>query len=273
MADTLTADFRLTHPRGPAIHGQLEMPAMQHSITVLLGSSGCGKTSVLRCLAGLERPQQGRIRFGAEVWFDAERRIHLPPQQRRAGFVFQDYALFSHLSVAGNIAHGLHALPPRERSCRVDEMLQRFDLTAERHRRPREISGGQQQRVALARALVIQPRLLLLDEPLSALDTDLRESLREDLRQHLRALNIPVIMVTHDRAEARLLADQLIIMDQGRVLQAGTFAAVSQQPASDQAAKALGIAPAPGLTAPPSASWKQAGWSPAAAPASPCPPP
>ncbi|MHB1080262.1 MAG: ABC transporter ATP-binding protein [Prosthecobacter sp.] len=254
MADTLTADFLLTHPRGPAIHGQLEMPATQHSITVLLGSSGCGKTTVLRCLAGLERPQQGRISFGAEVWFDSARRIHLPPQQRRVGFVFQDYALFSHLSVADNIAHGLHALPPRERSTRVDAMLQRFDLTAERNRRPREISGGQQQRVALARALVIQPRLLLLDEPLSALDTDLRESLREDLRHHLRALNIPVLMVTHDRAEARLLADQLVIMHRGQVLQAGTVAAVSEQPANDQVAKVLGT------TAPPSASSKPGAW-------------
>lgn len=259
MADTLTADFLLTHPRGPAIHGRLEMPATQHSITVLLGSSGCGKTTVLRCLAGLERPQQGRITFGSEVWFDSERRIHLPPQQRRIGFVFQDYALFPHLSVADNIAHGLHTLPPHERSARVDAMLQRFDLTAERHRRPREISGGQQQRVALARALVIQPRLLLLDEPLSALDTDLRESLREDLRHHLRALNIPVLMVTHDRTEARLLADQLVIMHLGHVLQAGTVAAVSQKPASEQVAKVLGAASVPPLTAPLSASSRPAG--------------
>lgn len=254
MADTLTADFQLTHPRGPAIHGRLEMPATQHSITVLLGSSGCGKTTVLRCLAGLERPQQGRISFGAEVWFDSTRHIHLPPQQRRIGFVFQDYALFPHLSVADNIAHGLLPLPPHERSIRVEAMLQRFDLTAERHRRPREISGGQQQRVALARALVIQPRLLLLDEPLSALDTDLRESLREDLRHHLRALNIPVLMVTHDRAEARLLADQLIIMHLGQVLQAGTVAVVSQQPANNQVAKVVGT------TAPQSASWTQGVW-------------
>lgn len=252
MADTLTADFHLSHPRGPTIHGLLEMPATQHSITVLLGSSGCGKTSVLRCLAGLERPQQGRITFGAEVWFDAERGIHLPPQQRRIGFVFQDYALFTHLSVADNIAHGLHALPTQERSARVEEMLQRFDLSAERDRRPREISGGQQQRVALARALVIQPRLLLLDEPLSALDTDLRESLREELRQHLRALNIPVLMVTHDRAEARLLGDQLIIMHHGQVLQSGTVAEVSQRPANEQVAKVLGTVSA--LTESPSAS-------------------
>jgi ABC-type branched-subunit amino acid transport system ATPase component len=210
MADTLTADFHLTHPRGPTIHGVLEMPAWRHSVTVLAGPSGGGKTSILRGLAGLERPERGRIVFGEEVWLDADSNTHLSPQQRGIGFVFQDYALFPHLSVADNIAYGLQALPRPLRTGRVDEIIQRFGLEEQRQRRPHRISGGQQQRTALARALVTQPRLLLLDEPLSALDTGLRHDLREELRLHLRALDIPVVLVTHDEAEAQLLADRIV---------------------------------------------------------------
>lgn len=212
MAPSLTANFQFSHPCGPIIHCTLEMPALLHSIAVLFGPSGCGKSSILRCLAGLERPQQGVIRFGHETWFDAGQGIDLPPQLRRIGFVFQDYALFPHLSVADNIGYGLQTATKRERSQCIDEMLQRFSLTEERDRRPSQISGGQQQRVALARALVIKPRLLLLDEPLSALDTDLRNALREELRQHLRALEIPVVLVTHDREEASLVADQIMLL-------------------------------------------------------------
>ena len=212
MADTLTADFHITHPRGPTIHGALEMPAKRHSITVLFGPSGCGKTTVLRCLAGLERPERGRIIFVDDVWFDSDTKTHLSPQKRGIGLVFQDYALFPHLSVAENIAYGLDALPKPERQTRVDEIIQRFGLDEQRHRRPRQISGGQQQRVALARALVTQPRLLLLDEPLSALDTGLRNELRDDLRMQLKALDIPVVLVTHDQAEAELLGEQIIMM-------------------------------------------------------------
>ena len=212
MDDTLTADFHITHPRGPTIHGALEMPAKRHSITVLFGPSGCGKTTVLRCLAGLERPERGRIIFGDDVWFDSDTKTHLSPQKRGIGLVFQDYALFPHLSVAENIAYGLDALPKPERQTRVDEIIQRFGLDEQRHRRPRQISGGQQQRVALARALVTQPRLLLLDEPLSALDTGLRNELREDLRIQLKTLDIPVVLVTHDQAEAELLGEQIIMM-------------------------------------------------------------
>lgn len=213
MADTLTADFTITHPCGPTIHGSLEMPALRHSIAVLFGPSGSGKTTILRCLAGLERPGQGHIRFGDEVWFDAVSKSCLTPQQRGIGFVFQDYALFPHLSVAENIAYGLGKMPKPERLSRVDDTIQRFALEEQRHRRPGQISGGQQQRVALARALVTQPRLLLLDEPLSALDTALRESLREDLRQQLRGVSIPVILVTHDQAEAELLGDQIVMVE------------------------------------------------------------
>jgi len=211
--DSLTARFIKRYPGGTVIHSALEMPAHTHSITVLFGPSGCGKTTVLRCLAGLERIDEGTIRFGGETWADASSQTHLTPQQRGIGFVFQDYALFPHLSVAGNIGYGLHDLPKAERNERVDAILERYGLTGHAAKRPFQISGGQQQRVALARAMVRQPRLLLLDEPLSALDTDLRESLRQDLRETLGTLDIPVVLVTHDRGEAELISDRIVEMN------------------------------------------------------------
>jgi molybdate transport system ATP-binding protein len=222
MADTLTADFQFTHPGGPTIHGALDMAAKQHSIIVLFGPSGCGKTTVLRCLAGLERPGSGKIVFGEETWFDGASRICLSPQRRGIGYVFQEYALFPHLTLAENIAYGLHALPKSEHEQRMQEMMRRFELEELSHRRPWQISGGQQQRVALARALVTQPRLLLLDEPLSALDTRLRTTLREELHRQLKTLQIPVVLVTHDEDEAESLADQVIVLPDIRGNESGS---------------------------------------------------
>ena len=210
--DTLTAVFTKCFPGGAVIRSALTMPALSHHITVLFGPSGCGKTTVLRCLAGLERIDEGAIAVAGEVWADARQGTHRTPQQRGIGFVFQDYALFPHLTVAGNIEYGLRHLPKIERRHRVAEILGRYGLSEQAHQRPGHLSGGQQQRVALARALVRHPRLLLLDEPLSALDTTLRNTLRADLCQSLRSLDIPVILVTHDRPEAELIADQIIEM-------------------------------------------------------------
>jgi molybdate transport system ATP-binding protein len=241
MADPLTADFTKRFEGSLLIHGRVEMPSDHHSITVLFGPSGCGKTTVLRCLAGLEKPERGRIHFGGETWFDAAGNIHLSPQRRGIGLVFQDYALFPHLDVEQNVGYGLRSLAARERASLVGEVLDRYGLAAHARKRPRQLSGGQQQRVALARAIVRRPRLLLLDEPLAALDTALREDLREDLRAQLDALSIPVLLVTHDRAEARLLADQLIVMHQGEVRQAGRAAEVFANPASPEVARALGV--------------------------------
>jgi len=243
MADTLTAHFTKRYPGGAVIHGALETPCRAHNITVLFGPSGCGKTTVLRSLAGLERPEEGRIRFGDELWFDSATGTHLTPQQRGIGFVFQDYALFPHLSVADNIGYALSSLPKKERRTRADEIMTRYGLASHARQFPRQLSGGQQQRVALARAVVRCPRLLLLDEPLSALDTALREDLRADLCEQLRALDLPVILVTHDRAEARLLGDQLIVMHGGCVQQAGKAGDVFSKPANAEAAKALGVSP------------------------------
>ena len=241
MDETLNARFTKRYPGGAVIHGALEQPCRSLHITVLFGPSGCGKTTLLRSIAGLERPEEGSIRFGDELWFDAASKTHLSPQQRGIGFVFQDYALFPHLNVADNIAYALNGLSKNERRVRVEEIMTRYDLTSLSRQFPRQLSGGQQQRVALARAIVRRPRLLLLDEPLSALDTALREDLRADLCQQLRALALPVILVTHDRSEARLLGDQLIVMHNGRVQQAGKAEDVFSQPVNAEVARALGI--------------------------------
>jgi len=200
-------------------------------ITVLFGPSGCGKTTVLRCLAGLERPDSGTIRFGVEFWFGSAGRHPLPPQRRKVGFVPQDYALFPHLSVEQNIGYGLYGLPARESRARVAGTMRWLGLEGLEQRRPGALSGGQQQRVALARALVTRPRLLLLDEPLSALDAPARLRVRNELRPMLRRLSIPTLLVTHDRAEALALGDTLWVMNRGKLLQHGLAHEVFSRPA------------------------------------------
>jgi molybdate transport system ATP-binding protein len=240
MADALIANFTKRFP-GVTIRAELQRPARGHSVTVLFGASGCGKTTVLRCLAGLERPEDGTIQFGSATWFEANRNVCLPPQERGIGFVFQDYALFPHLTVAGNVGYGLGALPASERRRRVNDLLTRFELSAQASQRPRQLSGGQQQRVALARALAARPRLLLLDEPLSALDAALREQLRGELRRLLAACDIPVLLVTHDRDEALALGDHLVVMCDGRVRQSGSILDVFSRPIDAEVAKAVRV--------------------------------
>jgi molybdate transport system ATP-binding protein len=241
MADALTARFTKRFPGGAVIRGELSRPASGPSVTVLFGPSGCGKTTVLRCLAGLERPEEGSIQFAAETWFDARQGFCLAPQQRGIGYVFQDYALFPHLTVEGNIGYGLGGLRAAERKWRVREMLDHFELADVAHRRPRHLSGGQQQRVSLARALVRRPRLLLLDEPLSALDTALREELRGELRHVLAECDIPVFLVTHDRAEALALGDELVVISGGAVRQSGPVLEVFNRPADADVARIVRV--------------------------------
>lgn len=217
---------------------RLDLEATQ--VTVLFGPSGAGKTTVLRCLAGLERPDEGEVRFGGDVWSDAAAGVFLPPQQRRIGYLFQDFALFPHLTVEGNIGYGLRGLSGRERRRRVAELVTSLGLEDLRGRRPAKISGGQQQRVALARAVALRPRLLLLDEPLSALDTPTREQLRAELRKSLRELGTPAIVVTHDRTEALALADILVVMIAGRTRQCGPAQEIFLRPADLDVARAVG---------------------------------
>lgn len=219
----------------------LQIAADPGKVTVLFGESGSGKTSFLRVMAGLLRPDCGRVKMGGDVWFDSGKRICLPPQRRNIGFVFQDYALFPHLTASQNIACGLGGLPRGERAGRVQEAMDWLGVTDCAHRRPAQISGGQQQRVALARALVRQPRLLLLDEPLSALDLPARARLRGDLHELLIRTGIPTIVVTHDPSEALALADELVLMHRGGILQTGKPADVFNFPASFEAAQLLGV--------------------------------
>jgi molybdate transport system ATP-binding protein len=241
MSAELAAEFEIQFPSGPLIQGRLRLPTDAFSITVLFGPSGSGKTTILRCLAGLERPTRGCIRFGEECWFDDARGVTLPPQARGIGYLFQEYALFPHLTAAGNVAYGLADLSAAARAQRAAEMIRLLGLTGLEKRYPKQLSGGQRQRVALARALVRRPRLLLLDEPLSALDTPTREQLRRELRRLLAGLRLPVILVTHDRVEAIALGDAVVVLDQGRVCQSGPVAEVFTRPAGLAVARIVGV--------------------------------
>jgi len=188
-------------------------------IGVLIGPSGCGKTSLLRAVAGLERCAEGRVAMAGETLSDAARGVHLAPERRRIGMVFQDYALFPHLSVADNVAFGVAGLERTARAQRVQQMLDLVGLAHAARRAPHELSGGQQQRVALARALAPQPRLLLLDEPFSSLDVDLRERLAQEVRVILKDSGTTALLVTHDQLEAFAVGDVIGVMNQGRLEQ------------------------------------------------------
>jgi molybdate transport system ATP-binding protein len=238
MTGELSADFARRFPGGPLIRAALRLPADAFSVTALFGPSGSGKTTVLRCLAGLDRPDEGHIRFGAETWFDDRARIHLPPQRRGVGYLAQEYALFPHLTVSGNIGYGLGGAG---RWRRVGELVELFGLTAIMGRYPGELSGGEQQRTALARALARRPRLLLLDEPLSALDAPTREPLRRELRRRLAEAGTPAVLVTHDPVEALSLADAVLVLDAGRVRQSGPVAEVFANPADAAVARIVGV--------------------------------
>lgn len=241
MTGELVARFEKRYPRGAVIRAELRQPVAGFSITILFGPSGCGKTTLMRCLAGLERPEAGRIEFQDAVWFDAAERIFRSPQERDIGFLFQEYALFPHLTVAENIGYGLRRHPGEERRRRLGEMIERFELGELTRRYPHQISGGQQQRVALARTIARQPRLLLLDEPLSALDALLRDKIRSQLRRLLAEFGIPVIVVTHDRTEAIALGDRIAVMDSGVIRQFDTVDRVFSHPVDWNVARTIGV--------------------------------
>jgi len=239
MADALLMDVERRFPGGPALRVAVEIP-LGPVVTVLFGPSGAGKTTVLRCLAGLDRPDRGSIRFGEEVWFDSERRRFVPPQRRGVGIVFQDDALFPHLTVEGNVGYGLGRSTAAERGERVAEVARLTGLEGLLGRRPGRLSGGERQRVALARALAPRPRLLLLDEPLSSLDAPSREELRGELRRLLESGGIPAVVVTHDRIEAMSLGDRLAVLAEGSVRQVGPVAEVLARPADLAVARVVG---------------------------------
>ena len=230
-------DVRYAGAPRAAVHGA-SLGLRAGDIGVLIGPSGCGKTTLLRAVAGLEYVSAGSIRLGGEVVSDA--RLHVPPEQRRIGMVFQDYALFPHLDVGRNVAFGLQQLPAAERARRVAEVLALVDLPGSERRYPHEMSGGQQQRVALARALAPRPSLLLLDEPFSNLDVDLRERLSYEVRDIIKATDTTAILVTHDQHEAFAVADEIGIMHEGRIQQWDTPYNLYHEPANRFVADFIG---------------------------------
>jgi len=239
-AGALSFEVVRRFPRGPLISARSSWPLHTGLVTLLFGPSGSGKTTVLRALAGLDRPEAGAITFGDETWFDAARGISIPPQARGVGLLFQEYALFPHLSVAANVGYGLGRLPRAAREQRVAELAERFDLAGLMAGRPGELSGGQRQRVALARAVAPRPRLLLLDEPLSALDAPTREALRGELRHLLEQAGVPAIVVTHDRVEALALGDRLAVLVDGTIRQVGPVHEVFSTPVDVDVARVVG---------------------------------
>jgi molybdate transport system ATP-binding protein len=216
--DTLTADLRV-----PLRAFDLELTLSVDGPVALVGPSGAGKSTVLRAIAGLVRPAAGRVTLGADVWFDAPAGVWRRPEERPIGLVFQQYALFPHLTVRQNVAFG--ARRP------VDELLERFGIERLADARPGSLSGGEQQRVALARALAREPRVLLLDEPLAALDTHTRATVRAELRELLRAEGLPALVVTHDFEDAAALADVVGVVVEGRLRQLAPPAALVARPA------------------------------------------
>jgi molybdate transport system ATP-binding protein len=210
-------------------------------VTILFGPSGAGKSTVLDCIAGLARPDSGRIAAGEEVLFDSLASINCPPQARRIAYVFQTLALFPHMSAEENVAYGLDSLPHGERSARVEEILEAFRVDKLRARKPPEISGGERQRIALARSLVTRPRVLLLDEPLTGLDAELKAAIVDDLRAWNAARRIPILYVTHTREEVDALGEHVIAMDHGRVVSEGTPMEVLEAPRRKRLAQAAGF--------------------------------
>jgi molybdate transport system ATP-binding protein len=215
-----------------ALELALTLDVPDGSCLALAGPSGAGKTSVLRAVAGLLRPARGRVTCDGETWLDTSAGIDVAPERRRCGYVFQDYALFGHLSAWRNVAYGLREVPRARRRAEAVALLERFGVASLAEARPGQLSGGERQRVALARALAMRPRALLLDEPLAALDARSAAAAGRELAGLLRELRAPAILVTHDFAEAALLGDAVAVLDAGRMVQHGSAAELAASPAS-----------------------------------------
>jgi molybdenum ABC transporter ATP-binding protein len=210
-------------------------------ITILFGGSGAGKTTLLDCIAGLTHPDRGRISQGERLFFDSEKRTNLPPALRKIGYVFQDLALFPHMSVEKNVEYGLSRLSTSERKRRSQSMLQSFRIPHLAQRKPDQISGGERQRVALARAMVTDPFVLLLDEPLAALDTPTKSLIVEDLRVWNREHRVPILYVTHSHEEVFALGERVLVMEHGQIVEQGTPHEVMRAPRQETVAQLLGF--------------------------------
>ncbi len=237
MAEGLRVRLRQKSP----IPLEAELDCAPGELLALVGPSGSGKSTLLRCIAGLHTAAEGSIRCNAETWFDAAAAIDRPVQARRIGFVFQSYALFPHLSALENVAAALGGQTFAEGAARARELLARVHLDGLAERKPAALSGGQQQRVAVARALARDPAVLLLDEPFSAVDQVTRRKLQQELARLRAELDIPMLLVTHDLDEARMLADRMVILHKGRSLQAGAPDEVMTRPANAAIARLVGL--------------------------------
>ena len=215
--------------------------AVAAGFTILFGASGAGKTTLLDCIAGLQTPDEGTIAIGEAVLFDSKWRVNLPPRRRSVAYLLQSLALFPHMTVEQNVQYGLAALNQRDRDARSGEVLESFHISPLLHRRPNEISAGERQRVALARALVTRPRVLLLDEPLTALDAVTKARILDDLRAWNRRHQIPILYVTHDREEVFALGESAIVLEGGRILARGSPHEVLHRPQSETVAQLAGF--------------------------------
>jgi putative spermidine/putrescine transport system ATP-binding protein len=222
---------------GATVIDNIDLDIADGELVSLLGPSGCGKTTTLRSIAGFVEPDAGTI------FFDGEDITALPPEQRDIGMVFQSYALFPHMTVSQNLRFGLEMrrVDGKEMAKRIEKVLQTVQLTGLEDRYPRQLSGGQQQRVALARGLVIEPRVLLLDEPLANLDAKLREEMRFFIRSLQKRVGITTIYVTHDQSEAMVISDRIVVMSKGRISQLGTATEIYARPASREVADFIGV--------------------------------
>ena len=235
--------------------GGISLNVDEGELVSFLGPSGCGKTTTLRCVAGFEFPDSGEIRFGGDDM------VNVLPEHRNIGMVFQNYALFPHMTVRGNLAFGLEmrGIAKSEIGARTDRALEKVQLAGLEDRFPRQLSGGQQQRVALARALVIEPSVLLLDEPLANLDAKLREEMRFFIRSLQKDIGITTVYVTHDQAEAMVISDRIVVMFDGVIHQIGDPASIYEHPETEEVANFIGLAnfvPATALGAGSAGNWR-----------------
>jgi len=232
--------FKLRLKQQQPIPLDVEIECRAGELLALVGPSGAGKSTILRTIAGLHRPDAGSIQCGQAVWLDRQSNIDVPVQSRRIGFVFQDYALFPHLTAQQNVIIALGHLDSNRRHERASQLLEQVNLKGLENRLPENLSGGQRQRVALARALARDPEVLLLDEPFSAVDQVTRRKLQQELVVLRRAIQIPILLVTHDLDEAAMLADRLYVLHKGQTLQNGKPGEVMRQPNSALVARLMG---------------------------------
>jgi molybdate transport system ATP-binding protein len=235
---SVKVDKRLGGTAQGEVSTQLDVRfSISAGFTILFGASGAGKTTVLDCIAGLQKPDAGLVTVGDITLFDSEKGIDQPARNRHIGYLFQTLALFPHMTVRQNIAYGLSALGPAERDERISEIAESFGISGLYGRRPSEISGGERQRVALARALVTRPRALLLDEPLTALDAVTKSRLLDDLRRWNERHSVPILYVTHQREEVYALGDRVLVLEAGKVISDGTPQAVLNRPQLESVAQ------------------------------------